>query len=88
MNYYFCLLSAEEAKDPTKYGYNFALTKESDWIQSNDAENYLTGVIKGVDFFIKDGITYSFHKRFLDLDNKRIVVLALESTSGCDVKKF
>lgn len=88
MDYFFCLLSYEEAKDPTKYGYNYALTKESEWIQCNASENYMTGTIKGVDFFIKNGIAYSFHKRFLDLDNNRIIVMGIESKSGCDTKQF
>lgn len=31
MEYYFCLLTAEEAKDPIKLGWAYTKTKESDY---------------------------------------------------------
>lgn len=88
MDYFFCFLSAEEAKNPINYGFNYALSKESEWVKFNESENHLTGVIKGIDFFVKDGKTYNFYKRFLDIDNKRLVCVCIESLSGCDTKTF
>lgn len=88
MKCFFCLLSKEEANDPTKIGYAYALTKKKDWIQNDDTENYLTGALKGVDFMVHDGKVYMFLKRYVDLKNNEQLVVCTESKFGCDTKQF
>jgi hypothetical protein len=88
MEYYFCLLTAEEAKDPIKLGWAYTKTKESEWLLCSETENYMTGVVKGIDFIIHDGKSYMILKRFCDIDSKKIVALCQESSFGCDIRKF
>lgn len=88
MKCYFCFLSKEEAKDPIKLGYAYAMTKQSEWVQNDDAENYLTGALKGVDFIIHEGKSYMFLKRYVDVEASTQLVLCIESVYGCDIKKF
>ena len=88
MKCFFCLLSKEEAKDPTKIGYAYALTKKSEWIQNDDTENYLTGALKGVDFIVHEGKVYMFLKRYVNLKESTQMVLCVESSYGCDTKTF
>ena len=87
MQYCFMLLTNEERKDPTKFGYNYAKTRESDWItMDNDVGEYMSGAVKGVDYLFYNNKSYMIHKRYLDLAGKKVIVICTESPSSCDTR--
>lgn len=88
MHYYICLLNKEESKDGLKIGLSYALKKESEWIQCDEISEYLTGVAKGVDFAVKDNTSYMIVKRYCDIQNKRVIVICIETSYGCDTRVF
>lgn len=87
MKYAFCFLDSEERKDPGKYGYNYAKTKESEWVTcGDDVDTYFCGAVKGVDFVYYNEKAYSIHKKYLDISTNTLVAICLESPSSCDVR--
>ena len=43
------------------------------------------GYVKGVDHFTYNNKAYIIMKSFIDLNEKFVVVVAVESTNGCDI---
>ena len=88
-SHFYCLLSKEEAEDPTKVGYAYALSKEEEWIQNDDCGDFLApGYNIGNDFIVKDNKPYFIKKTYCDISNSRYIYLGVESTNGCDTKVF
>lgn len=88
-SYFYCLLSKEEAEDPTKIGYAYAKTKESEWIQNDDLGDFLSpGYNIGNDFIVYEDKVYFIKKTFCDISNSRYIFLGIESMNGCDIKVF
>jgi hypothetical protein len=89
MQYAFCFISAEDAKDGTKLGYAYAKSKQSEWVVTNDeCESLVTQCPKGVGFIVHNNKAYFLHKRYLDVDSSKTIVLCIESTCGSDNKLF
>ena len=87
MKYFFCLVPKENAKSATNIGRCYAYANRSSWIEDTELSTYLTaGYVKGTDFVVHEGKSYMIMKTFLDLDEKFAVILATESTMGCDVE--
>ena len=87
MKYYFCLLSTEEALVPTNIGLNYALTKRASWIEiasSGASDAFVNDGNKGHYFAYHDGKSYMLQKRYINLDDKYIVIICTESKAGCD----
>jgi hypothetical protein len=84
MKYYFCLIPADKAKG-ANVGRRFAYEHKELWVEGTSLSTYLTtGYVKGVDYVTKDGKAYLLMKTYLDLDNNQAVIVATESTYGCD----
>lgn len=88
MIYVFCLLTAEECKDPTHFGLNYAKTKQSEWITgpSSGTSEWVSASQKGRDFVYKDGKAYMIHKTYFDTETNKCVVICKESRDGCDTR--
>ena len=90
MTYKFCFLTANEAMDGTKIGYKYAKSKESEWVDAgNDFNGIITvGMVKGSDFIIHNDKAYAMMKNFYDVDNKCVLVVCTEVSTGCETKTF
>lgn len=87
MSYFFCLLSAEECKDPTHFGFNYAKKKESEWISAPvEIKEFASVGAKGQYYVYKDEKAYMLFKYYYDSDNTRIVIICKESKDGCDTR--
>lgn len=87
MRMFYCLISNKEATDdPTNIGWTYCKKHESEWIPGNDeTERYNTiGFVKGCDFIEYKGKVYELRKVYQDLDDKRTVILCVESIMACD----
>lgn len=87
--HYYCLLTKEESEDPTKVGWAYALSKESEWVNGDPMGDFLApGYNIGNDFIVNENKVYFIKKTFTDITNQRYVYLGIESTNGCDTKVF
>lgn len=91
MTYEFFFISKEDAKDGTKLGYSFAKAHQNEWVSKsgNEAMNDVVADGQtGVVFVVHDGIVYQLYKKYVEIDNNKVIVLCTESTYGSDTKVF
>lgn len=87
-SHFYFGLSHEEAMDPTKVGYAYALQNKDRWIQSDETGGFLApGYNIGQDFFIIDDKVYFIKKTFTDIKKNTHLYLGVESVMGCDTRK-
>jgi len=86
MKYYFCLVSDKERNSGINIGKTYAYNHRSSWIEGPDGiHNYLTaGYMKGVDFVVSNNKAYMIMKSYIDVTENFVVIVAVESISGCD----
>ena len=90
MTYNFFLLSKDDALDGTKIGYAYAKLNEDKWISVDGSSlaAFLTiGFVKGCDYIVHEDKAYGIMKSYTDIDNSATLIIAVESTVGCDNKK-
>lgn len=84
MDYYFLLISADDDRNG-KNGLKYVMDNKTKWIKCNEAVEFLTtGYSKGVDFIIKDGKAAMVKKSYINIDEKYVVHLCVESLAGSD----
>ena len=93
MTTYLFFVSAEEAKDGTKTGFGYAISKRSEWVQKNISDSdigcvYVTGLEHGQDYIVYDNVVYAVYKKYVNVDENYVVVICRESEYGCDTKVF
>lgn len=87
MKYFFCFIPKEDAKHGSNIGKIYAYKNKAKWVEANWLSGFLTvGYVKGCDFVVNDNKTYLIMKSFIDITEKSVVFLAVESISGCDVE--
>lgn len=86
MKYFFCFIPKEDAKSGLNIGKTYAYKNKAKWVETNWIGGFLTvGYVKGCDFVVHNGKTYSIMKSYTDIADKSVVFLAVESISGCDI---
>lgn len=86
MTNYYCLVSAKDAECGSNLGWGYCKAHKSEWIKgSSDTDDInTTGFVKGANFIVSGGKVYAHHKYYQDLDEKKVVILCIESVQGCD----
>lgn len=87
MDTFYCLIDNVTSRNtPSNLGWTYCKNHESEWIQGNaETDRYNTiGFVKGCDFVVHNGKVYQMHKVYQDLDNKKTIILCVESVLGCD----
>lgn len=87
MDYFFYPVSANEYRlHPELAGWDACLKHESEWVQCNEAADYISvGYVKGGDVFVYKDTLYFIHRVIMDISKKRIIVHGIESKNGYDV---
>ena len=87
--HYYCLLTKEESEDPTKVGWAYALSKESEWVNGDPMGDFLApGYNIGNDFIVNENKVYFIKKTFTDITNQRYVYWELNLQMGVTQKFF
>jgi hypothetical protein len=85
----FVLLSEKEASDPNNIGYAYAKFIEDRWVDGSEFVDDMTvGFTKYLDNVVKDGKVYNIVKLYMDVDTSTKIYLCVESTIGCETKRF
>jgi hypothetical protein len=85
----FVLLTEKEAADPNNVGYAYAKSIKDRWVTADDFVSDMTvGFTKYLDNVVKDGKVYNIIKLYMDIDTGTKVYLCVESTIGCETKRF
>lgn len=82
----FCLINKENYTSGAVVGLDYALKHKSEWVDvPKELEIYLTaGYVKGVDHIVMKKKAYMLMKTYIMPEDGIILIIAVESTSGCD----
>lgn len=87
--YLFFLTEKEAQDDPTKIGWAYANKHRSEWYNNDNLEDKLfTGFSVGCNFVVYKDKAYWFKKQYLIAEENAILYICVESTQGCDTRKF
>ena len=86
MKYYACLIPKEDGKIGLNVGRYYTYQHRREWVDASGIDTFLAaGYVKGGDHFTYNNKAYIIMKSFIDLNEKFVVVVAIESTNGCDI---